>query len=80
MVDLLWPRLRYDRDVDDLIPILTKFHRDLVLPDIERVVGGLRVEMDAKFADVLSHFDAIYQRFDRLEQEQVRTLEARLEG
>jgi len=51
---------------DDLIPILTRFHREVVLPDIQRTVGeavdGLEGRMNA-------HFDAIYQRFDRLETE-----------
>jgi len=51
---------------DDLIPILARFHREVVLPDIQRIVGeavgGLEGRMNA-------HFDAIYQRFDRLETE-----------
>jgi predicted nucleic acid-binding Zn-ribbon protein len=51
---------------EDLIPILTKFHREIVLPDIQRAVadgvGELRREMSV-------HFDAIYKRFDRLETE-----------
>ena len=66
---------------DDLIPILTRFHREVVLPDIKRVVGDLRDEMNGKFAAQDAHFDAIYQRFDRLEtglREQVRALEERL--
>ncbi len=46
---------------------LAKFHREIVAPDIERVVGGLRLEMNARFDEVFGHFDAIYQRFDRLE-------------
>ena len=49
---------------DDLIPILTRFHREVVLPDIERIVGeavdGLEGRMNA-------HFDAIYKRFEKLE-------------
>jgi len=70
--------------VEDLVQALTKFHREVILPDIERVVGGLRDEMNARFAAQDAHFDALYQRFDRLEteyglQEQVRTLEARLD-
>jgi hypothetical protein len=52
---------------DDLIPILTRFHREIVLPDIQRAFGGLRDEMSARFAAQDAHFDAIYQRFDRLE-------------
>jgi hypothetical protein len=65
------------RDVaDDLIPILTRFHREVVLPDIQRVlgeaVGGLEGRMNA-------HFAAIHHRFDKLETEyQVRSLEERL--
>jgi hypothetical protein len=51
---------------DDLIPVLTRFHREELLPDVKRIVGEavgqLRTEMNA-------HFDAIYQRFDRLEAE-----------
>ena len=51
---------------DDLIPILTEFHRQIVLPEIERIVTAsetrLRDEMNARL-------DAIYQRFDRLETE-----------
>jgi predicted nucleic acid-binding Zn-ribbon protein len=51
---------------DDLIPILTRFHREIVLPDIERVVGNaerrLRDEMQ-------TGFDAICQRLDKLETE-----------
>jgi hypothetical protein len=40
---------------------------DIVVPDVERVVGGLRVEMNARLDEVLGHFDAIDQRLDRLE-------------
>jgi len=51
---------------DDLLQVLTRFHREVVLPDIERVVHDaitpLRDEM-------LTHFDAVYHRLDRLETE-----------
>jgi predicted nucleic acid-binding Zn-ribbon protein len=51
---------------DDLLPILTRFHREIVVPDIERIVGAseqrLRDEMH-------SLFDAQAQRLDRLETE-----------
>lgn len=66
---------------DDLIPVLTRFHREVLLPDVKRIVGEavgeLRAEMNA-------HFDAIYKRFDRLEtradglQSRSRTLEERI--
>ena len=52
--------------MDDLIPVLTKFHRDIVLPDIERAIvaseGRVRDEMRALF-------DALSIRLDRLETE-----------
>ena len=49
------------------LSVLAQFHRDVILPDMQRVVGELRSEMNARFDDVNGHFDAIYQRFDRLE-------------
>jgi predicted nucleic acid-binding Zn-ribbon protein len=51
---------------EDLVPILKKFHAEIVLPDMQRLIGDLRVEMNAKLD---AHLDAIYQRFDRLETE-----------
>ncbi len=54
---------------EDLIPILTKFHREIFLPDIQLLIGELREEMNARFDEVNRHFDAIYKRFDRLESE-----------
>ena len=50
---------RSDPDPDAIPP------RDL-LADFERVVGGPRDEMNARFAE---HLDATYQRFDLLETE-----------
>jgi predicted nuclease with TOPRIM domain len=51
---------------EDLIPILTRFHREIVLPDIERIVGAteqrLRNEMQ-------TGFDALAQRLEKLEIE-----------
>jgi predicted nucleic acid-binding Zn-ribbon protein len=51
---------------EDLIPILTRFHREIVLPDIERIVGAteqrLRNEMQMGF-------DALAQRLEKLEIE-----------
>ncbi len=62
---------------EDLIPILTRFHREVVLPDIQRIVGeavdGLEGRMNA-------HFDAIYQRFDRLETEYHMLVARRVDG
>jgi len=105
--------------VDDLIPILTRFHREIVVPDIERIVGAseqrLRDEIHSLFDSVSRQIEELRieyhmlvaglkrleERMDRLEQrmdkmalrselvdlkarvdglqEQVRTLEGRLE-
>jgi hypothetical protein len=50
--------------VEDLVQVLTKFHRDIIVPDIERIVGAseqrLRDEMQRGF-------DALVQRLDKLE-------------
>lgn len=52
--------------MDDLVQVLTRFHRDIVVPDIERIIGAseqrLRNEMQTLF-------DALAQRMDRLETE-----------
>jgi chromosome segregation ATPase len=51
------------------LAVLAQFHRDVILPDVERVVGALESRMNARFDDVYGHFDAVYRRFDRLETE-----------
>ena len=55
---------------EDLLPILTRFHREVFIPDVKRVVGeavdALEQRINARFD---GHFDGIYQRFDRLETE-----------
>jgi predicted nuclease with TOPRIM domain len=52
--------------VEDLVRVLTQFHRDIIVPDIERIVGAseqrLRDEMQ-------KGFDALAQRLDKLEIE-----------
>jgi len=106
--------------VEELVQVLTKFHREVLLPDVERIVGQaeqrLRNEMHSLF-DALSHqiedlraeyhmlvaglkrveerLDRVEQRLDKMAlrselvelktrvdglQEQVRTLEARLDA
>ena len=54
---------------EDLIPILTRFHLEIFLPDLQKAIGGLRDEMNTRFAGLDSHFDAIHKRFDALEDE-----------
>lgn len=52
---------------EELLTILTRFHRDVFVPDIERIldaklgarIGGLRHEM-------LANFDAVFERLDQL--------------
>ncbi|MFZ2490287.1 MAG: hypothetical protein WA208_02270 [Thermoanaerobaculia bacterium] len=66
---------------EDLLKILTQFHREVVLPDMERIVDSritpLREEM-------LASFDAVLKRLERLEGEYhllvaaVRSMEERL--
>jgi len=51
---------------EDLLPILTRFHREVVMPDVKRIVGEA---IDSLEQRINGHFDAIYQRFDRLETE-----------
>ena len=69
---------------DDLFEVLLRFHREIALPDIERLI---REPLDARISalrnEVLTNFDAVYRRFDRLEAEHaslkvaVRRLEER---
>lgn len=51
---------------DDLLPVLTRFYREVIAPDINRIVtdafGALEERMNARF-------DALCHRFDRLEAE-----------
>lgn len=51
---------------DALLSFLTRFHREVVVPDIERIV-------DAKIAplrdEMLANFDAVFKRLDRLENQ-----------
>ena len=71
---------------DELFSILMRFHREVVLPDIERIVGGVvDSRVTALRDEMLSNFDAVYKRFDRLESEYhslsaaVKRLEERLD-
>ena len=55
---------------EDLYTVLVRFHRDVVLPDIERIVDArLDATVTPLRREMLSNFDAVYQRFDRLESE-----------
>lgn len=53
-----------------LASTLAEFHRTIVLPDIQRVVGEVVGEAIGEFRrEVNGHFDDIYRRFERLETE-----------
>ena len=55
---------------EDLFPILTRFHREIVLPDIERIVGSAVEGAESRLRDEMqTGFDALGQRLDRLEIE-----------
>jgi chromosome segregation ATPase len=50
--------------------VLARFHREVILPDVERIVGALfEQRINPRLDAIDAHFDAIYQRFDRLETE-----------
>ncbi len=51
---------------DDLLQVLTRFHREVIAPDLDRRDERLGT-VEQKLDEVLTHFDAIYHRFDRLE-------------
>ena len=51
---------------DDLLQVLTRFHREVIVPDLDRRDERL-ARVEHQLGEVLTHFDAIYQRFDRME-------------
>jgi hypothetical protein len=51
---------------DDLLATLTRFHREIVLPDIRRIVEDVT---NPRFDEINHHFDEVYKRLDRLETE-----------
>ncbi len=59
-----------DVAADDLLSVLTRFHREVVVPDIERIVDLRLSATIAPFrSEVLANFDAVFKRLDRLESE-----------
>ena len=51
---------------DDLLNVLTRFHREMVVPDMRAIVSE---EVGALRNDMLNHVDGIYQHLRRLELE-----------
>ena len=55
---------------DKLWITLMRFHREVVMPDVERVVGERISESVGTLRnEMLTNFDGVYKRFDRLESE-----------
>ena len=58
---------------EDLWPILTRFHREVVVPDMKRVVGeafdALEQRINTRFDEINGYFDRMHKRFDGLETE-----------
>jgi hypothetical protein len=69
--------------VEDLLQVLTKFHREVVAPDLQRIFDGLRIDVSARFAEIRGRFDGIHRRLDRIEPCEalacVRRIEERLD-
>ena len=55
--------------MDDLWNTLLRFHREIVVPDIDSRIGTVNTRIDGLAGDMLSHFDAIYMRLDTLGSE-----------
>ena len=51
---------------DVLASVLADFHRDVVRPDIQHIVAE---EVGTLSREMLTHFDGLYHRLDRLESE-----------
>lgn len=55
---------------EDLVPVLAKFHREVLLPDVKRVVAEAVEASERRLRDEMqTGFDALAQRLDRLETE-----------
>jgi hypothetical protein len=59
---------RYDQAMpDELLSVLTRFHREVVVRDIERIVDA---KLDAKITplreEMLANFDAVFKGSDHL--------------
>ena len=55
---------------EDLVPVLAKFHREVLLPDVKRVVAEAVEASERRLRDEMqAGFDALAQRLDRLETE-----------
>ena len=56
--------------MEDVVQILTRFHREIVVPDIERIVGSVVEGAERRLRDEMqTGFDALAQRLDKLDTE-----------
>jgi predicted nucleic acid-binding Zn-ribbon protein len=56
--------------VEDLVQVLTRFHRDIVVPDIKRIVGDAVDGAERRLRDEMhSLFDALAQQINDLKIE-----------
>jgi chaperonin cofactor prefoldin len=56
--------------VEELVAVLAKFHREVLLPDVERVVNAAVGGSESRLRDEMHGlFDSLSQRLERLETE-----------
>ncbi len=53
---------------EDLFQTLMRFHREVVAPEFQQLLDAQKTELRN---EMLTGFDAVYKRFDRLETEMV---------
>lgn len=53
--------------MEDLVQALTKVHREVFAPDLQRIADGLRIDLNARFDGLVRHFEAFNRRLDRIE-------------
>jgi chromosome segregation ATPase len=55
----------------DLFHTLMQFHREIAVPDMQRMIDKQSEVMNARFDQVYTLFDGVFGKFDRLESELV---------
>jgi hypothetical protein len=56
-------------DANDLVVALAQFHRDIFLPDFERLLTRALGSLEQRLND---HFDRLHKKLDRLDAESQR--------
>ena len=71
---------------DELWNTLLKFHREIVIPDINTIVGSVRDELSSFKRETAANFDAVWKHFEVLDSEYhalnaaVKRIETKLES